>query len=471
MARRLLLAYLTLIVIVLLILEVPLGLTYRDRQLADLRAAVQGDAVVLASFAEDGLEADAGPSDQLDDLATGYTERTGGRVVVVDRDGVAVLDSAPLQDATSLRDFSSRPEIADALAGRVSTGTRQSDTLGTRLLYVAVPVASSGVIHGAVRITFPTSTVDARVRRNWITLATIGAVTLAAALVAGLALARWVVRPLQRLEEATTALGHGALDTRITVHEGPPEVRRLAAAVNETAARLEELVGAQESFVADASHQLRTPLTALRLRLELLQGSLDDLPGAEAEGPGVAAALDEVARLSRLVDGLLTLARAERTGASATAGAVDLGAVLEERAEAWRPVADEEGVALDVDLAAGPVVARATADRIAQVLDNLVANAIEAAPDGSSVTLMACEGPGGPEIHVLDRGPGLPEAEREHVFDRFWSGSAEGRGLGGSGLGLAIVRKLVEADGGTVELRVRPGRGLDATVVLPRDEV
>jgi signal transduction histidine kinase len=72
---------------------------------------------------------------------------------------------------------------------------------------------------------------------------------------------------------------------------------------------------------------------------------------------------------------------------------------------------------------------------------------------------------------VLDRGPGLPEAEREHVFDRFWSGSEEGRGLGGSGLGLASVRKLVEADGGTVELRVRPGRGLDATVVLPRDEV
>jgi hypothetical protein len=176
MARRLLLAYLTLIVIVLLILEVPLGLTYRDRQLEDLRAAVQGDAVVLASFAEDGLEADVGASDQLEDLATGYTERTGGRVVVVDRDGVAVLDSAPLQDATTLRDFSSRPEVADALAGQVSTGTRHSDTLGTRLLYVAVPVASSGVIYGAVRITFPTSTVDARVRRNWMTLGLIGAV-------------------------------------------------------------------------------------------------------------------------------------------------------------------------------------------------------------------------------------------------------------------------------------------------------
>jgi signal transduction histidine kinase len=307
--------------------------------------------------------------------------------------------------------------------------------------------------------------VDARVRRNWATLAVVGLATLVSATAAGFALARWVVRPLAQLEQATTALGRGELDTRITSAHGPPEVQRLAAAVNETAARLEELVGAQEAFVADASHQLRTPLTSLRLRLELLQGSLADIPDARAEAPGVAAALTEVARLSRLVDGLLALARAERAAASATAEPVDLAAVLAERAEAWRPVADEEGVALEVD--APSVLARATADRLAQIVDNLVANAIEAAPDGSSVTLAARLGPVGPEIHVLDEGPGMVDAQRERAFDRFWSDQPGGRGLGGSGLGLAIVRKLVEADGGTVELRTRTGRGLDATVVLP----
>jgi signal transduction histidine kinase len=340
-----------------------------------------------------------------------------------------------------------------------------ADTLDANLLYVAVPVASGGVIHGAVRVTFPTSAVDARVRRNWITLALIGAATLGAAAVAGFALSRWVVRPLQDLERATTALGRGALDTRIATDAGPPEVRRLSAAVNETAARLEALVGAQEAFVADASHQLRTPLTSLRLRLELLEGSLAHIPDAEAEVPGVAAALREVARLSRLVDGLLALARAERTGASATADTLDLRDVLRERADAWGPVADDEGVVLEMD--GSSVMVRATPDRVAQVIDNLLANAIEVAPEGSVVTLWAARGPTGPELHVADRGPGLPDEERERAFDRFWSGRGGTRRLGGSGLGLAIVRKLVEADGGTVELRARAAGGIDATVVLP----
>ncbi len=464
MARRLLLSYVSLIAVVLLLLEVPLGITYRDHQLDDLRARVQGDAVALASFAEDGLEADAGASDRLQRLSTQYTERTGGRVVVVDATGQAVFDSAPLADG-SLRDFASRPEITAALAGRVSSGTRHSDTLEANLLYVAVPVASSGVVHGVVRVTFPTSAVDERVARNWFTLAVVGALTLVAATVAGFALARWVVGPLQKLDEATTLLGHGALDTRITTTEGPPEVRRLAASVNETAARLEALVGAQEAFVADASHQLRTPLTSLRLRLELLEGSLADIPDAADELPGVAGALREVARLSRLVDGLLALARAERQGASATADDVDLGAVLSERAEAWRPVADDEGIDLIVE--ASIVPARATPDRLAQVVDNLLANAIEIAPAGSTVTLSAVVGPHGSELHVADRGPGLPQEERERAFDRFWSGPTGGRRLGGSGLGLAIVRKLVDADGGSVELRARQGGGIDATVVLP----
>ncbi len=230
MARRLLLAYVTLIGVVLLVLEVPLGITYRDRQLDDLRSAVQGDAVVLASYAEDSLESNAGASDRLQRLAKEYTDRTGGRVVVVNQKGLAIFDSVPLTSGSAARDFSSRPEITLALSGRVASGIRRSDTLDTRLLYVAVPVASSGVVHGVVRLTFATSTVDGRVRRNWLTLAVIGLATLGAATAAGFALARWVVRPLRHLEEATTALGHGALHTRTTVDEGPPEVRRLATA-------------------------------------------------------------------------------------------------------------------------------------------------------------------------------------------------------------------------------------------------
>lgn len=465
MARRLLLAYMTLIVVVLLILEVPLGLTYRGRQLDDLRAAVQGDAVVLASYAEDNLELGTPPSDRLRTIATEFTHRTGGRVVVVDATGSEVFDSAPLAPGSPPRDFSSRPEIAAALGGRVATGTRRSTTLDARLLYVAVPVASNGVVHGAVRVTFPTSTVDASVRSYWLSLGGIALAILGAATAVGFALARWIASPLRKVETTTAALGGGALDSRIKLTGGPPEVRRLAASVNEMAGRLEVLVGAQESFIADASHQLRTPLTSLRLRLELLDGSLAGIPQARDEAAQVAAALEEVARLSRLVDGLLALARAERTGPSVTATTVDLGSTLRDRADAWAPVAAEEGVAIEVD-ASSLVVGRATPDRLVQVVDNLIANAIDASPAETTVSLSALAGPQGPEVHVLDRGPGLPAAARAHAFDRFWSGRSSESRLGGSGLGLAIVRKLVEADGGVVELRPREGGGLDATVVL-----
>lgn len=468
MARRILLTYLTLTAVVLLVLEVPLGVTYRDRQLDDLRARVQADAVVLASFAEDALESGHGVSETLETLATSYTSRTGGRVVVVDAAGAALLDTAPLRDDTTPNDFANRPEIQAALAGRVRSGTRHSATLDANLLYVAVPVASSGVVHGAVRVTFPTSTVDARVRRNWITLALIAAATLGAATAAGVALTRWVARPLRAVEAATTALGRGALGTRVTALGGPPELRRLADAVNETGARLEELVGSQEAFVADASHQLRTPLTSLRLRLELLEASLAAHPATTEQADDAAAALHEVARLSRIVDGLLTLARAERTGASATAQDLDLGAILRERTDAWQPVAEEEAVRIEV--LGATVMAHATPDRVAQVVDNLVANAIEASPPGSTVRLEARHSDLGAEVHVIDEGRGLSPEELSRAFDRFWSGRGGQGQLGGSGLGLSIVRKLVEADGGHVSLHPVASGGIDATVVLPSAE-
>ena len=264
MTRRLLIGYLTLTVLVLVILEVPLGISYARRQIDELTFDVERDAVALASLSEDVLE---GTQDlDLQSVAEAYQERTGGRVVIVDDQGDVVADSDPFRPGN--RSFASRPEIEIALDGGVATGTRRSETLDENLLYVAVPVASGGEVHGAVRITYPTSTVDERVERNWARLGLVALVTLAAATVVGIVLARSVTRPLRRLQETATRLGHGDLEARTPTDEGPPEVRSLSVAFNDTATRLEQLVTAQEAFVADASHQLRTPLTALRLQLE-----------------------------------------------------------------------------------------------------------------------------------------------------------------------------------------------------------
>ena len=450
MTRRLLLSYAGLILFVLLVLEVPLGIYYARNERTVLGNKVERDAVALGSIAEGAFEHRREfPVSRLQPVARRYQAQTGGRVVIVNGRGIAIADSATRR--VRPRDFASRPEILTALRGRIANGTRHSNTLNTNLLYVAVPVASAGRVHGAVRITYPTSALDSRVHRYWLILFGIGAVVFAAALLIGVRLARSIVRPLRRVEAAATAAGEGDLDARAP-EEGPPEVRALARTINETVAKLQTLLESQQTFVADASHELRTPLTALRLKLENLESDA----GAETQA-GLEDAVREVERLSRLVEGLLTLARAD---ASTSTLAVDLAETVEERLHAWQAFAQEHGIELRDELE--PFTVRSSPDRLARVIDNLVANAVEASPPGRSVTVSSSRSDAWVELHVVDEGLGMSPEEREHAFDRFW----KGRPGGGSGLGLAIVRRLVSSDGGEVELLAAPGGGIDAVVRL-----
>lgn len=453
MSRRILLSYLGLVVVVLAALEIPLGIQHSRTERRDLDAKVERDATALASLAEDALKSPSRSGFRsLAAVTYGYGRDTGGRVVIVDRRGIAAVDTRP--PAAGTQSFASRPEIAAALRGQIAVGTRRSTTLHTNLLYVAVPVASAGRVAGAVRITYPTSTIDARIRRYWLVLGAIGAVVLAVAALVGIRLAAFVARPLSRLEDAAAAVGRGDLAARAPENVGPPEVRSLSTVFNETAAKLDQLIASQEEFVADASHQLRTPLTALRLRLENLEGDIEPDGRRELEG-----ALAELERLGQLVDGLLALSRAAGQGASAQQ--LDLAELVRERIEAWSALAQERGLTL-AEETHGKVLARAAPERARQVLDNLVENAVEVSPSGGTVTLAVRSAPPWAELRVRDEGPGLDPEGLRRAFDRFW----RGRDGEGSGLGLAIVRRLVEVDGGEVELVARSVGGLEAIVRL-----
>jgi signal transduction histidine kinase len=454
--RRLVGTYLALTLVVLAALEIPLAVTYRDRQQDQLVAGLERDAFVLAAYVEDTLNGSAQPPQDLSAIVDNYASRTDGRVVIVDAQGMVLADSDPA--VAGPRSFASRPEIAAALDRQVVSGVRDSDTLGTGLVYVAVPVASGDELYGAVRLSYSTDQLDDRVHGYWALLVGAAVVSLAVAGGLGVLLARWVTRPLAGLRDAATRIGDGELDTRADEDRGPPEVRELAGAFNSTAVRLEQLVTAQEQFVADASHQLRTPLTALRLRLEMLE---DDQGGEASEDLG--AARQEVQRLSRLVDGLLALARAERAPGHAPEALV-LGPALAERCAAWQPVAAERDVELEADGSA--IAARVDPDRLGQALDNLIANALDAAPAGSAVRIWVARAGAAVEVHVTDHGPGMTVEQRSKAFDRFWRATSTRSELGGSGLGLAIVQKLVTADGGRAELRETAGGGLDAVLVL-----
>ena len=453
MSRRILLTFLGLVVVVLAALEVPLGVQNARTEQRTLSTKLERDATTLASLAEDSLKPSGkGLLKSLAAFVYRYGQDTGGRVVIVNGQALAVIDTSP--SASGTETFASRPEIKAALRGNVATGTRNSETLHTRLLYVAVPVLSAGRVEGAVRITYPTSAVDARVRRYWLVLAAIAAIVLAVAAVVGTRVAAFVSRPLRGLERAAGAVGRGDLAARAAENEGPPEVRSLAAVFNETVAKLEQLLRSQQEFVADASHQLRTPLTALRLRLENLARDV-----AEPGRADLAGALAEVERLAGLVDGLLSLARADAE--AAPAGRVDVGELLRESVDAWSALAEERGVRLVADVAGAPT-ASASAERLRQAVDNLISNALEVSPRDGAVTLSVRETPPWLEVRVRDEGPGMSAEERSRAFDRFW----RARTGEGSGLGLAIVRRLVEADHGSIELVPAAGGGLEVLIRL-----
>ncbi len=340
-----------------------------------------------------------------------------------------------------------RDVLADAGVRSVQHGDR---------LTVVVPSGDESRPVGVAVLSRSTEPLDGRLAAMWGGLALVGGMGLVAAVALSVSLARWVGRPLREVDVAARQLGEGDLEVRAPVGRGPQEVRRLAATFNTMAARTQALVHGHRAVVADVSHQLRTPLAALRLRLDLLSAD------AEAEvAVELAGAQEEIARLSRLVDGLLAVARAENAVPRPVVVRVD--EVIAERVAAWRPVADERRVEITARCQA-PLNAYLGAGDLEQVLDNLVANALDAVPIGGRTAIEGTSGQGMVRVQVVDDGPGMTAGSRGSAFRRF---GATSPGAGGAGLGLAIVHRLITANGGTVRLEETPGGGLTAVLELP----
>ncbi|MEU1461133.1 HAMP domain-containing sensor histidine kinase [Streptomyces sp. NPDC005727] len=443
MTRRLLLSYLALAILVLAGLELPLGWIYARAEISRASQGVERDASMLAEVTEENIE--EGNLDALPDVVGDYATRTGGRVVVTDRQGIVLADSDP-SGRTGIS-LAVEPDIARALRNQPTVAT------GDEALSATMPGSSGTTIRGALRLTYPMAEVNARVHRLWGALALAGACILAAVALAAFTLARWITRPLRTLEAATAQLAEGRLTEPPDTTTGPPELRSLAASFTHTATRLQQLLKAQQAFASEASHQLKTPLTALRLRLENFEPYL----APRAHG-SLEEAIGEVERLSRMVQGLLALARLENS--ATTPEPVVLDTVIADRVAVWESLAAEQYVTLAVT---GTRTGRVWAlpGALEQVIDNLVANALRVSPPGTTVTLHRAPGA---ELHIIDQGPGMTEADRARAFDRFWR--AAGSHHDGTGLGLPIVRHLVQASGGDITLHSTPGTGLDAAVRL-----
>ena len=312
---------------------------------------------------------------------------------------------------------------------------------------------------GAVRLSYTTAEIDRRIRAVAWRLVMAGGLAVATATLLAFVMARSLDRPLTALRSTARSFGQGNFGARAPTSRGAPEVRALGIDFNAMASQIEELVAAQDAFVSDASHQLRSPLTAARLRVEALAYAAPKKLGDDVE-----SAVEELNRLGRIIDGLLELARTERSGPPVNS--VDLVPTINDRVDAWSALAEERSLTIGYR-GTGPVLSRVNPERLAQILDNVIANALDATPAGGSVKVSIEDREGAHVIIVEDDGSGMTGEQRHRAFDRLWRADSRRTELSGSGLGLPIARKLARADRGDLELREGASGGTRAEISYP----
>ncbi|MEW6273001.1 MAG: ATP-binding protein [Thermodesulfobacteriota bacterium] len=390
-------------------------------------------------------------------LGNGVAYEKASEILNAQREVVArtgnLFSGAPLELDETL--------LASALAGEAGFGNAERDDVRYRAIYHPFDDADGARYAMVVAISR---------RPLELTLEVVAAVLLAAlALAGGLAavvssrVARRLTRPLDRIARTARDIGESSLGTRIPEVSHDAELHALVGLLNDMLSRLDAAFETQRRFVADASHELRSPLANLRGTVEV---ALRHPRSADEYRETLAVALAEIERLSRLVHSLLTLTRAGAGRLAIDRRSVDLADVAARAVEAYTARAAARGVRLRLE-AGAPATVQGDADRLREVVDNLLDNAVRVAPAGSTVRLAVEHADGRCAVEVVDAGPGLTEDEQTLVFEPFARGSAAGGD--GAGLGLAIARAIAEAHGGRIAVRSTPGAGATFRFELPAD--
>jgi two-component system OmpR family sensor kinase len=401
------------------------------------------------------------PQSDLQRVIAGVAERSeADRVTVL---GVGPSPSGPVPDFVVGDSEQEREAIipaypgaaAAAASGQVTSSVERVN--GRRIGETSIP----GFVNGAPRwvtvLSVDLSDVEESVAvvRRQILIA--GAIAIILALAAGWFAARAHSRRLRRLEAAAESVAEGDFRTRIPV-DSHDEVGQLAMSFNEMQKRLARLDSARREFIANASHELRTPIFSLGGFVELLE---DEDPDPEAKAEFVRTMRGQIERLEKLTADLLDLSKLDSDAIELRRAPVHLGRLAERVAEEFRAAAELRGAELGVDRTTD-ASAMADADRLAQILRILIDNALTHTPQGTTITISAQQANGTAAMSIVDDGPGIDPHDRDRVFERFYTGDE----LGGSGLGLAIARELAMLMGGTMDLRSHRGR-TEFTVRLP----
>ncbi|MDX2169641.1 MAG: ATP-binding protein [Deltaproteobacteria bacterium] len=389
------------------------------------------------------------------DASDGYV-----KLAMVKRAGTVLAQTANLASGPALD--TDPVKEAHALAGEPSFGSLHRGEETYRGIYYPLRDATGEPLVAVVALPL------APIKHSLDTLLGV----LVGVLVVGSGAAAWgaslvaprLTRPLERIAEAARAIDASDLAARIPATSPDAELREVTAILNQMLGRLQAAIESQRRFVADASHELRSPLGNLRGTVEV---ALRRPRSGDEYAATLGEAQAEIERLCRLVDHLLTLSRADAGQIFLQRGPCDLAQLAEAAARAHAARAAAAGVTLACD-AAQPVPVDGDADRLRAVLDNLVDNALRHAPRGSAVTVRANRADGRGTVAVRDAGAGLAPEEQAKVFERFYrTDAARARHSGGLGLGLAIARSVVEAHDGAIHVESAPGHGATFTIELP----
>ncbi|HEX3928194.1 MAG TPA: ATP-binding protein [Gemmatimonadales bacterium] len=349
------------------------------------------------------------------------------------------------------------------------TGTVELTASGAPFHYVVLPVDSAGPHIRALVVAAQPRIEQFGPQELLVSMFLLAPLILVSSALLGYWLAGRSLLPVEVMIEELGAIQDGrSLHRRLAVPPGHDELSRLAQKLNAMLGRVEHSFVALRRFTADASHELKTPLMVLRAGVEraLTHPQTPD---------DIVASLDETLRqinqMTELVTNLLTLARADEGRSGLALGPCDLKALVAEAAETAEILGAERGVAVEVELPAGPLVVSADAPRIRQLLMNLVTNAVKYTPSGGQARLVLTESTDSAVISMQDTGIGIAPGDLPNVFERFWRADLARTRTGehpGTGLGLAISKWIAEAHGGSISAQSRPGRGSIFTVTIPR---
>ena len=461
---RLFLSYAAVTLIILLAAGLTLGVIWRGTQERFVRARLSESLPLTTRLVRVLLRQGVPPEEIAQQVADEFSQRRSrmllvqrGRVIGDTANGALVGQRFPRRPPEQIRPLGERP---------VSGVFRASD--GRRYFYAlsVIPNIKDGVpilvVQIAPRRLFALREEMAR------PLLWAGLVAILAGLAFSWLTSRWITRPLTQIASAADEIASGNLDFQLQV-SGPTEVEHVAQQFNNMAAEVRASRQAQREFIANVSHDLKTPLTAIQgFSQALVEGVVSDSQGVQRAANVIH---EEALRMNRLVDQLLDLAGLEAGRVQMRRERVDLGALLARTVERFQPAAAAREIALSLD-AAPALWILGDEDRLGQVFANLLDNALRHTPEGGAVVCRAAraaDDPGMAEVTVSDTGPGIALADLPHVFDRFYQ-AEKARRRGSSGLGLAIVREIVRAHGGGVGVHSQPGQGATFWVRLPVTE-